>query len=496
MDGISASFSGRVCRAAPVVLLTLFVGMAVMAIRQRGPWYDELYTYYLVRPDAPLSVLAPAWMRDNHPPLFYALTWAWSRLVAPFGLADTVEGLRTINLVVLAAMLALLVRWVRGNAWWQRVVWYDTLALAAMLPAINQVDQLRSYFLSYVLAALVLIGLVRVLRGEVRSLLGPGIVLALAFSVHLVTTVIVAGLVAAAIVALGLARRWSDAWRLTLVATLAFVPFVVSMALQLPTMAANTRVFWIPGGLSAGRWAIETEIQDALTANPALALIALGGVVVLAIAAWRRDAAARATLTHVVVLGFGLGLGLAVLLMAHLYRPLLISRYLVAVDATVALELALLAAAATRHLRPPFRLGLDALALLVTLYALYSGLTQTEARPSWDGTARVIAQTVRQCPATRVYANLHWNAYTLDMAPRDNLAVVPFSYAFIAKRFGFTLSQGHAMALGCPTLFWTEHFATQPPAAQAVIDDLRNQGFPVRSGRMVTVGIGWVLIAN
>jgi hypothetical protein len=481
--------------ATAVIASVLFVAMAVIAIRERSPWYDEFYTYYVVRPGAPLSALGPAWLRDNHPPLFYALAWGWSRLTAPLGLSATVEGLRTINLVILAGTMAALLRQARRSAWWARIIWYDALALAAVFPAIDQIGQLRSYFLSFALTALALIGLLRVLRGEARASLGLGVTLALVFSVHLITTVIAGGLVAAAIVLLALVRRRDDALRLTLVAGLAALPFVLTMAVQLSTILANTTVFWIPGGFNAGRWAIEQDLTDAVAANPVLMLLALGGTAILGLHAWRRDAEARATLAQGIALGTGLAVALVVLMAIHLHRPLLITRYLVAVDPVVALILALMVEALTRRLNRRRVLALDGLALLAAAHALSSGLTVTLAKPGWDGTGRMIAAVVQQCPATRVYPNLHWNAMTLGMAPHDNQAVVPFAYRFVAQRFGFTLSAGHDLARGCPTLFWTEHVAAQHPTAQAVLDDLRAQGYPLRRGRLVRIGNGWVLVS-
>jgi len=78
------------------------------------------------------------------------------------------------------------------------------------------------------------------------------------------------------------------------------------------------------------------------------------------------------------------------------------------------------------------------------------------------------------------------------MPPRENRAVVPFSYRFVGHRFGFALSSG--MSATCPNLFWTEHVANMHPTAQAVIDRLRRAGYPIVSGRMERIGIGWILV--
>jgi len=485
-------------RVGFVILFAMFVVVATIAICWRGPWYDEFYSFYLVRPDVPLSSLWPAWLRDNHPPLFYALAWGWSRSIAWTGITGTVEGLRTLNLAILAAVVFAFARLARADAWFARIVWFDCLALAATFPALDRIDQLRSYFLSFALTALVLPLLARQIRGRTgkHESLILGVMLALAFSVHLVTTVIVAALVAASLTYLVLARRWNDARRLVVIATLALVPFAVTMAVQLSTIVANTRVFWIPGGFSAARWAIEIETNDALGANPVLALVALTGLGALVVGARRRDPDARATLVLLATLAAGLALALGLLVAVHLHRPLLITRYLIALDPVLALILALCADAATRRLPAMATATLDALILVVTGLVLHAHLAATVAKPSWDGTGAAIAEMVRTCPGITVHPDMRWNSMTLEMPPRDNREVVPFSYRFVARRFGFSLApEGtHGLSRTCPTVFWTEHVATQHPTARAVIDGLRASGYPIRSGRMERIADGWILI--
>jgi len=82
------------------------------------------------------------------------------------------------------------------------------------------------------------------------------------------------------------------------------------------------------------------------------------------------------------------------------------------------------------------------------------------------------------------------------MPPRDNREVVPFSYRFVAHRFGFGLAPGGVggLSAACPNVFWTEHVADRHPTAQAVIDRLRRAGYPIVSGRMERIGIGWILV--
>lgn len=481
-----------------VILAAMFGVAAVIAIIGRGPWYDEFYAFYLVRPGVALSALVPAWLRDNHPPLFYALAWAWSRLIAGTSLAGTIEGLRAVNLVVLAGLIGAFVRMARTDAPFARIVWYYCLALAATFPALDRIDQVRSYFLSFALTAVVLPMLARHIGGRaaLRETLILGVVMAFACSVHLVTTVIIAALVAATVAQHMLAHRWADARRLGVVAALALVPFAVMMTLQLSTIVANTQVFWIPGGINAARWTIEIETRAALFANPVLALVAVVGLLSLLLGVRRREAEAQTTAILIATLTAALVLALTVLIAVHLYRPLLITRYLVALDPVFALILAVCADVATRRLTVRAVVAIDALVLLGTGFALHANCVATLAQPSWDGTGTAIAAELRACPQTTVHADMHWNTLPLSTPPRDNREVVPFSYRFVAQRFGFALAPGGAQSLSrtCPNLFWTEHVADQHPSAQMVIDALRRAGYPIRSGRMKRIAYGWILV--
>eukprot|EP01037_Dinobryon_pediforme_P001644 gene1646-1674_t len=438
----------------PGLLIAVFVAASVSAIVHRGPWYDEFYSFYLVRPDAPLSALVPAWLRDNHPPLFYAVAWLWTRFLGMFGLAGTVEASRTVNLVVLGAAVSLLWHMARTDAWFRRMVWYDCAALAATAPAIDRVDQLRSYFLSFALAAVILPLLARRLRDDHAGRTDNGLLallLLLGFSLHLVTTVILAGVVFASVVALAAGRRWRDAVVLAIIAALALIPFAVTMALQLATIEANTRVFWVPPGLNAARWAIETETLGALTANPVLGLLALGGIPLMLAETARGDGRSRQALALIGTLGGGLGLALGLLVAVHMHRPMLITRYLVAVDPVLALIVAVAAARLRQQMTLRLCTAFDLAVLAGSVLAIATNLAATIAQPSWDGTGRAIAALVRTCPDTAIHPDLRWNAMPLTLPPRDNRDVMPFSYDFVAQRFGFAIAPGHRVSAQCPT---------------------------------------------
>ena len=511
-------------RLAALALLVL--GAAGLAVAGRQPWYDEFYSFYVVRPGVPVGDLAAAWLRDNHPPTFYALAWLWARLIVPSGLGG-VEALRTLNLALLAVGAGALAWRARGDAWLRGLIWPYCLALAATLAMVDRIDQLRSYFLSFVLVALVAPMLAGVARGQ-RSGWALGIALMLALSVHVVTTLIVLGLTGGIVALLLARRRWREAARLSGIAGLGSVPFAVFMAVQLRTIVDNTQSFWIPGGPSAARWAIEQEWVDATLGNPALAIAALIGFARLAsrrsdtperrAKKWepvfcKNDAAANAygiardsQITHdaIGVIGAmlgGLALALAVLIAVHLHRPIIIARYLVALDPVLALIVAMGASEALRRIPAHdnlawARIAIDLILLTGAAWALRTNLAITLARPGWDGTARVIAARVAACPQTRVMPALRWNAMTLGMMPVDNRAVVPFAYRLVAARWHITLTGPDAPCIdrpgACPRLFWAEHVAGQHPTADAIIRGLNTDGLGVGAGRVERIGDGWV----
>lgn len=474
----------------------MFFGCAIRAIALRGAWYDEFYSFYLVRPDASLADLAPAWLRDNHPPLFYAIAWSWSRLIGLVDPAPAIPALRAVNLVIAAGALGAMIAMARRDRKFARIAPFYAAALAACFSALDRIDQLRSYFASFALVALILPMLLRLLADDDQAPRArPWLLAALAagLSLHLVTSVIVAGVVGGVILALLAQQRLARAAALIATAALAAIPLVAAMVIQLGTIESNTRVFWIPPGFNAGRWAIEAELRDAALANPVLALAAFCGLAILAREGWKGRSKGDEG-TAVLALGGGLIMALALLMAIHLHRPMLITRYLVAVDPVIALITAIAAERALRQFLPTRRVIAELAVLATSGIMLLVHLPATLAQPSWNGTGRAIAAIVRACPETTVHPDMAWNTVPRDTPPRENHDVVPFAYSTVARRFGFLLAPEGSLSTRCPNLFWTEHVADQHPPAELVLGRLIRAGYPLPSGRLVRIGNGWVLI--
>lgn len=480
---------------ALAILAIALVAAMLVAIHGRAPWYDEFYTYYVTRPGVGLGVLWPAWMRDNHPPLFYFTTWATNWL-GP-AMADR----RLLNLGFFAAAAAALLLIGRARPDLRGLLFAYAVALAGYQPTIERVAELRSNFLAYAAGAVAVAALAafaapfRVAPSR-RAAAGLAVALAAAFFVHLSATLILGAVAAAFGLRLILARDWQGARRLATIGVVAALPFVATMAFQATTIAGNTRTFWIPAGFDAARWAIELEVVANLATNWPLTLAGLAGLALLALQVLsQRRLSPEASL--VLTLSGGLALAVGLLVAVHLQRPFVIGRYLVCLHPPIALILATGAVTLAGRIGRKMGMLLDVMLVAGALLAIHGHLHDVLARSGWDGTASAIARIARACPGTKIYTDTYWNRPTLDLPPTDNRAVIPFAYSWVARDHGFALApaSSRALAATCPTVFWTEHVAGQAPDARTIRDALRRRGFPVTEGHLRRIGDGWIFIA-
>lgn len=480
--------------AAAVVLAML------LAIDGRGPWYDEFYSYYVTRPGTQWLTAWPVWMRDNHPPLFYALAWATN------GLGETMAQRRLVNIGILVVGCLALWLLYRRNAAFRKMALPYLLGLASFPPAIYYASELRSNFLVLASSAVAVAALSSLARPNHTAATWRGfaflvVALAVGFSVHLTASVILGALGVAFGVALICARDWRGVRVLLIAGIIAILPFALSTGAQFSAMEANTRSFWIPAGFTAARWSVQKFVEEALFANWVLTIIGVGGLGWLA---WRdlrqRQVSAMGGLA--LTLCGGMALAIVVLLALHMWRPLVIDRYLIGLAPPMAMLLAvgvlalidaLKATTLPRGLAPLMWCAL----VLGTFGAIYNNLNTTVSQPSWDGTARTIAGMVRRCPGTVVHADQSWNQSLIDAPPVENRTVVPFAYRWAARRHGIVVEPqaSRVMATDCPTLFWSEHVAAFKPDDRAVADHLRARGFAVTNGHLHRIGRGWIFIA-
>lgn len=178
----------------PLLALAALLAAAIPAMLGRGPWYDEFYTFYAADPGLGFwQALQTRWLPDNHPPLFYALSWAsgW--------LGEGVEQRRFVNLFILAGFVAgFAVLWRVAPVMAQALRRWGpvyAVALAGCSIAVLTLAELRSNFLAFAASALLVAALATVGSPDARQ---PGragwAVLALAmlagFNTHFTATVI------------------------------------------------------------------------------------------------------------------------------------------------------------------------------------------------------------------------------------------------------------------------------------------------------------------
>ncbi|MED5544608.1 MAG: hypothetical protein VYD90_05095 [Pseudomonadota bacterium] len=460
--------------------------------RHRGPWYDEFYTQAVTLPTRSWSdALRTSWLHDNHPPFYYALMRA-SAWLGP------VPRHRLVHLAILAAA---------GLAGWALVRRDPQLrasALAALLvllgarATIHTASELRSYFLSLCLGAVLALSLLRswtAPEGRERAALVSGFTATfLAFNTHIVTTLL-CGALYVPFVGAALALRDGPRLRALLPAPLvAGAVFLGVTAIQARYWGANTAHFWIEGGLGPLLDTLRYALQRTLEANLLLLAAATGGGLLLGRETWRtRRLAPHAAGS--LLLGGGLALGLLVLSALHLgLRPILIEKYLAPAVGVLAVLLGLCAARLVRALPAHLASLLFLAALVVGGLELRQNALWAAERETWYGTGRIIARVQAACPGTRVFIDPYWNADLIAMPPADNARVVPFAYREVARHLGFTLApQGsRTLSRDCPNLFWAEHDPDSHFTAARIRAHLRGQGFALDTLTLTRVGYGWI----
>ncbi|PKB19443.1 hypothetical protein B0I00_1677 [Novosphingobium kunmingense] len=477
--------------ATLIAALGLAVALA-WGIWHRGPWYDDFYSWFVTDPGRTFADgLISSWLVDNHPPLFYVLVWITRHA------SHSIESARQINLVALAAGLLgswFLIRDLRPERWIAAIF---LLVIAANPATLEYGTELRSYLVSLIVSAVVILALtVGWLTGTLdraqRIVLAAGLLTG--FNVHILTSVILGAATLPFIAAAWFTGRRQLALAILWPALIAGAIFVGICLIQIPLWWANTTVFWIPKDFSGVRWSIELCIEAAITANPVALVAAIGGGALLC-----ADAAIRRTispeLAAALLLGLGIVLASALLAALQLVRPMVIERYLAALIAPAAMTLALGFSELVRRVGRRGGVLILAATLAATGWALVRNTELAIERHSWLWASSLAARVQRHCADTPIHIDPpYWNAYSLSLPPRDNHMVMKRSYALVAGRLGLRLepSQSRRIARDCPTLFWAEHDVESRRTPEAVLARLREQGFAVDHIWMYRQRFGWI----
>ncbi|MCB2080423.1 MAG: hypothetical protein KDE55_22365 [Novosphingobium sp.] len=458
----------------------------------RETWYDEYYTYYVTRPALGWAeAFSGHWMTDNHPPLFYALSRATGWL------GDTIEARRFVNLLVLAAVAGGAYAALRsGGRHW-------LLALCFLIyPAMTGVGipvfaELRSYFMSFAVVALMLLAAVLIWLDDAKPARQRSAVYAVsvfaAFNIH-VTTSLIAGSMLVPFIAAALLKRDYDRFRTYLYPALFAGVFLLStVAFQFQLWIANTSEFWIPAGFGQA-WGslvmIATFIADSDRKIMLVCVLGLGVLAVRSVQSRRLSPDLEAA----VLLGIGLLIAAGLVMAVQAWRPSVIPKYLTPLVPAVCLILAI-----------GFRAVLDTLSGLIgSVLLIYLAVMSVASirhndaaianMKGWDRAASVVGRQAVLCPGTLVHVDSHWNRYVAGLQPSDNARVVPYSYRYLAKQYGFTVQPAGSrrIAADCPTLFWAQNHSQDMPTMREVLNFERSKGFRLDSLHFYHVGGGWI----
>jgi hypothetical protein len=486
--------SASLVRAAGACAIGALVALAVAAVWasfHRGPWYDEFYTQLVTRPDRGLiASVRGSWLHDNHPPLFYLLSWLT-------GWLGPIETHRLLNIGILAIAIAAAWAIVRKVSALHLPAAALVLMLSANMWAVMEASELRSYFLSLCTGATLALALTATWltrdEGDRWRRIAALLVALAAFNNHIVTT-IVSGSVVVPFAALALLRRAPPLFVAIMRAPFfAGLVFLALTAIQFPYWMDNTQSFWITPGLQSASWSFQYAIQRMLEANPLLSLAAVAGAALMAWDTWkRRDLSPR--FEAALLLGCGCVMAIVILIILHMVRPMIIEKYLTSLIATIALGLALGVARSLRSLPSLAGMAVFVLALLTSFYQLAANAHLAADKYSWYGTGRFIAQAKARCPGTVVHTDPFWNVHATSMSPADNKQVPGLGYRTISDYFGFKIEPEASlrMAADCPTLFWAEHNQRVLFDAGSILAHIRDRGYPVDRLTLYRVGDGWV----
>ncbi len=438
----------------PSILLILALAAAEAA--RRGPWLDEFWALELSDYRNGLwSLIRDGWLHDVHPPVFNA----WTSLLASLGITSIVQGRLASNLLA-AGLMVLAARRLTLRRPEQAGFTAAFLLLALSLPqAMEAFAVYRSYF--WQIAAIATLALVaRHLASARRDLdlrqdLDLAAVAAVATTASMTLHYVCAlfgGLLAGAIALHAFYRglmKWAG---LIVVAAVASTLFDVLMLF-----------------LQAPHWSVELDHNwndmpplTALGVPLALAALAICANPVPLLGLLRRarnDKEREGERAFALMVGAVVVVATAAILAVHLFRPVVVDRYLFAVPVLVA---ALLAVPAARFAEDRRLFGLLALVSVAVpaVTMLVSG-----GKPFWRENAQTIAKIVADCPATQVYAASGWAlgpAAKTHAARREDV-VFERAYRLLADEYGYPVrfigqsEKVQAAASPCPVLLWFEH---------------------------------------
>jgi hypothetical protein len=448
--------------AALVFAFGLFIALGDL---NNGPWMDEFNTLVTTLRGHSPAVFFEHVVRGQHPLGYEGLVY----LAQAAGVTD-IAGVRLINVLGLPlAFGAVWISWRRGAL---------TAAQAAVVIAlygssgnlISYLASVRPYFLMFSASIAAVLTWRLMLRARAEELplgLWAG---ALAFfvNVHYYATIFGGLLTLALLIDRARRREWRAATLIELVSLAAAAPALILGVLQYSYTSSGGVLYYYPAGIGYALSAISAALVTAIAGNIVLCVFALS-------ACFRkeaREAAPELVLLAAVTAGF-----FALLICAHLYKPMIYDRYLIAAAGAVLVAAAVMA---TGPATPKFSaVAICAFALAVETATLVTPAGQF----NWNASAAQVASIVKNCPSATVYgvpyARVNNGAiWTTPLNPTESEAR-SYGYRLYAKRLGFSvaadLAPGDAIAApgACPAIVWIEHFWPPEQNAAALLAKLQ-----------------------
>ena len=482
-----------------VMLLAFSSGLAaiLVAAYSHGLWYDELFTLYVTRPGLELGfALRNYWLADNHPPLYYFMSWATNFL------GDAVEPRRLLNLTgFFGACLVLAQVW-RKDAIDRGILTLFVLGMLASQGFAGLAAELRSYFLSLLVPGLLAILLValRVPREEAnhrnhfkQTAIMLGLVSAVALNLHFITTIVSCALLGAFFLRAVIQKDRATRNTVCIVGVIGIIPFLVFTAYAFSNLEANTRNFWAEPGLRAGGHILaETALRSSIDIWPlvVLAVPAIGGLIHRLL---HRRPLDRFDIDLLTLFG-ALGLFVAALFAVQSIRPVIVDYYLVCATGPATLLCAMGAGRTLGQLPDgASRVVLVFLGAWSLIMLGHNTLRSLDWPSSYTPSAQFVRDVVRDCPTTIVHRDPYPHKELTALPPDENRVVSLMSYQVLADRYRFDLApwDSRAMSRECPTLFWSNNDNARD-RTEAVLYRLRAQGYPVSRLRRHQLGSGVV----
>lgn len=433
-----------------VVLAAAVLGFLVWRVAQTAPGLDEYATMWFSDPSVTLgSVYATRWAGETNPPLYYAGV----RLVRLFT-NPGIEELRLIHVIpyfgVSAYLLAVAVRCQRHRVY--------AAVLAALYVSSGTTShffpELRSYFLQFSLLTVASAALVFLRSGELPGRAAHWAVLVVSllvvFNLHF-TAGLLAGLLAVAAILEAL-RRGDRRFAASLFAVccIGVLPTVAFILVNFTTLAGRARDFWITTTPGEALEYMAIVVRGVPSRNVVLLLAVVGGL------AWFRERFVavleeRGYASSVAVQAAASVLFLVLLFAANAAKPILITKYLLAVGAPLMSVLALLSVPVLERWRWML-LGVAANAA----FAAYPLALRPQIGPLQAQSDRaVVAGLAASCPGTAVYGL--WQQ-------AESTGVYELMYRIDADLLGLNLrprltdiTWTPILDAHCPTILWATH---------------------------------------